>query len=152
MYCRNSNTIGGIIDSLRSANSELIYVTDSPAVPARTNNEITFADDAGIMQFLRRTHVSGAFKFDPRFSQILPVAYLTQFKTHVSFVTKLICIGYGFGDIHINQILRNWLESSADRQLEIVGPGSSKNGIPSFLLHLSTQITLTDATATDFLS
>jgi len=59
----------------------------------------------------------------------------------------LVCIGYGFGDIHINGIIRRWLEISGDKRLEIVDPYI--NGIPSFILHLAPQITLTKANATD---
>jgi hypothetical protein len=54
-----------------------------------------------------------------------------------------------FGDIHINNIIRNWLEFSADRSLKIVGPGTKD--LPSFLLHLAPQIELKDLTATEYL-
>jgi hypothetical protein len=147
-----TNTVSELIGSLRAANEELIYVDPNRADPVRTYNEITFADDAGVMQFLRRTLLSGAFKFDNRFSQVLPNSFLVQFKTHLNHVTRLLCIGYGFGDIHINQALRDWLESRADRQLEIVAPNCSQSGVPSCILHLSTQVTLTNSTASDFLS
>ena len=55
---------------------------------------------------------------------------------------------YSFGDLHINQVLRDWLERSADRRLEIVSPEAS---VPSFFLHLSPQVKLFSKAAGDFL-
>src|SRR5262249_17836922 len=66
-----------------------------------------------------------------------------------SFVSTLVCIGYGFGDLHINTVLREWLEFSADRRLEIVNPIAQE--VPPFLLHLSPQIVVTKSDATDYL-
>jgi hypothetical protein len=61
----------------------------------------------------------------------------------------LVCIGYGCGDAHINQILRHWLEFSGDRQLELGAPGSKI--CPSFLGHVASQVTLVNEFATDYL-
>jgi hypothetical protein len=63
-------------------------------------------------------------------------------------VTTLVCIGYGFGDIHINATFRDWLELSPDRRLEIVSPIAQ---LPSFLLHLAQQVTIIKSTATEYL-
>jgi hypothetical protein len=147
-------TVSGVIESLRAANEDLIYVRGNPPSPARTYNEITYADDAGEMQFLRRTLLAGAFKFNNRLSQVLPDAFLSQFRTQINCVTTLLCIGYGFGDSHINQVIREWLERSADRQLEIIAPIKPKIGPvpPPFILHLPTQVTVTNSTASDYLA
>jgi hypothetical protein len=56
---------------------------------------------------------------------------------------------YGFGDLHINLALREWLEFAPERSIEIVSPGA--RDIPSFLLHLSPQVRITPQTATDYL-
>ncbi|MBO4228396.1 hypothetical protein [Bradyrhizobium neotropicale] len=101
------------------------------------------------MQFLGRTILSGAYKFDKRSTQVLPPAILNQFRTHLLRVSHLICIGDGCGDAHINQILREWLEFSGDRKLELVGPG--RKTCPSFIGHLSSQVILKDELATDYL-
>jgi hypothetical protein len=63
--------------------------------------------------------------------------------------TVHICIGYGFADVHINDIIRRWLEFTGDRRIEIVGPYVP--AVPSFLVHLSPQVSLHDMRATDFL-
>lgn len=74
---------------------------------------------------------------------------LRHFRQNLNFVSTLVCIGYGFGDQHINVALREWLEFSSDRRLEIVSPGV--RDVPSFLLHLSPQLTLSAMAATDYL-
>jgi len=142
-------TVAGVIETLRAANDELIYIDPRSPQPVKATNEIAYADDAGEMQFLRRSLLAGAYKFDNRVSQVLPSRILDYFKSNINIVSTLVCIGYGFGDLHINQIIRDWLESSAERRLEIVGP--KVNSVPPFLLHLSLQVTLIDATATDYL-
>ncbi len=143
-------TEDGIIDMLRGANEGLVYpIPGSFTGKVKALNEIAYADEQGIMQFLRRSLLAGAFKFDPHRQQVLPKSMLRHFKQNINFVTKLICIGYGFGDIHINSVLREWLELAADRRLEIVTPIDQQ--LPSFLLHLAPQITIIKSTATDHL-
>lgn len=141
-------SVRSIIDMLRVAEEELLYVDPRRPYPVKTTNEITYADEAGVMQFLGRTLVAGTHKFDNRHNQVFPQGFLRQFESNVGFVSILVCIGYGFGDLHINQVLRDWLERSADRRLEIVSPGAS---VPSFLLHLSPQISLFPKAASDYL-
>jgi hypothetical protein len=139
-----------IIDMLRGANEGLFYpISGSLGGKAKATNEIAYADEQGVMQFLRRSLLAGAFKFDPHRQQVLPKSMLKHFKQNINFVTKLVCIGYGFGDIHINSIIREWLELTADRRLEIVTPLDQQ--LPSFLLHLAPQITIIRRTATDYL-
>jgi hypothetical protein len=77
---------------------------------AKTINEISYADDQGVMQFLLRSLLAGAFKFDARGSQVLPKSMLKHFRQNLNFMSTLVCIGYGFGDLHINAVLREWLE------------------------------------------
>jgi len=139
----------GVIDVLRAANEDLFYPL--PAMPggrAKTTNEITYADNTGEMQFLRRSILAGAFKFDTRRSQVLPQGILKHFSQNLNLVSSLICIGYGFGDRHINAVLREWLEFSPTRYLEIVNPNAKE--VPSFLLHLTPQILLIRSSATDY--
>lgn len=139
-----------IIEVLRAANEELIYIYNGIASEKiKATNEIAFADDTGEMQFLRRILLAGAYKFHDRKDQVLPKQFLKHFRSNINFVSKLIIIGYGFGDLHINQVMREWLEFSDGRSIEIVSP--AQTDIPSFLSHLSPQVTLVQSTATDYL-
>jgi hypothetical protein len=139
--------VGGILKALKAANEDLFYLQNGQR--AKTTNEITYTDEDGVMQFLRRSLLAGAFKFDKRFSQVVPELLLDQFRHKLNYVTRLICIGYGFADVHINDAISKWLELTSERRLEIIGPGI--RAVPSFILHLSPQVTLHDMRATDFL-
>jgi hypothetical protein len=139
-----------VIETLRAANEDLIYVLPgSPGGKAKANNQIAYADAQGVMQFLRRSLLAGAYKFDPRATHVLPRSLLRHFGANINFVTNLVAIGYSFGDDHINGIVRRWLEFSAERHIEIVDPRAER--IPQSLLHLAPQVTLTQRTATDWL-
>lgn len=145
----NESTVESILDALRAVNEEVFYpLTDSSFDRVHASNEIAYADESGEMQFLRRSLLAGAYKFDARHSQVLPKALLTQFSTNINFVTRLVCIGYGFGDLHINAIIRQWLEFTSIRRLEIVNPGVKE--IPSFLIHLAPQVDLIPSGATEY--
>jgi hypothetical protein len=141
------HTIAGVIGALRVANEDLRNMGNGN-VPYRTTNEITYADDAGQIQYLRRSILAGAYKFDQRVSQVLPHAIFKIFKTYINYVSTLVCIGYGFGDIHVNQVLRDWLEFSAERRLEIVNPGIDE--VPQFLRHLAPQVVIIKIPASDY--
>jgi hypothetical protein len=142
----------GVYETLRAANTDLFYY--APGWPdgtgrARGINEIIYADDAGEMQFLRRSLLAGAYKFDARASQHLPKSVMKHFRQNLNFVSDLVAIGYSFGDAHINQAVREWIEISAERHLEIVAPGIAE--LPRDFLHVARQITLTNSGCTDYL-
>jgi hypothetical protein len=140
----------GVIDVLRAANEGLFYeIPGYPGVRAKAANEICYPDEQGVMQFLRRSLLAGAYKFDARSQQVLPKSMLKHFRENLNFVTTLVCIGYGFGDLHINLVIREWLEFHPDRRLEIVSPHA--NEVPSFLLHLVSQVQITPVSATQYL-
>jgi hypothetical protein len=140
---------GDIVEVLRAANEDLIYLYNGiPSEKIKATNEIAFADDTGEMQFLRRSLLAGAYKFHERKDQVLPKQFLKHFRSNMNFVSNLVIIGYGFGDLHINQVMREWLEFSDSRNIKIVSP--SQTDIPSFLSHLSPQVTLIQNTATDY--
>ena len=142
--------IKGVISSLRLANQELRYVGPGwPDEVVTSLNEIIYADEMGEMQFLRRSLLAGAYKFEPRHSQVIPNELLTYFETHLNYLRTLVCIGYGFGDQHINQKIRGWLEFSSDRHFTIVSPEA--NQIPHEFLHLAPQVELVTSDCTDYL-
>lgn len=141
-------SVAGVIDALRAANEDLRNIGDG-TMPYKTTNEITYADEMGQVQYLRRSLLAGAYKFDKRVSQVLPHAMLHAFKTHIQSVSKLVCIGYGFGDSNINDVMRDWLERNPERRLEIVNPYIKD--APPFLLHVAPQVLLTKRRASDYL-
>ena len=140
------NSVDGVLDSLRITNKELHCL---PQYPAMAMNEIAYADEMGEMQFLRRSLLAGSYKFDPRNTQVLPPRLLNHFRTCLNYLRSLVCIGYGFGDIHVNQVMREWLELSGDRRLLIIRPDDTC--IPSMFLHVAPQIELRASNATDYL-
>lgn len=142
------NGFDGPLKALQSTNEELVY---RPDVPVRPTNEIAYADQSGELQFLRRSLLAGAFKFDSRSSQVLPQRLLKHFRSYMNYLTSLVCIGYGFGDgdSHINDIMREWLEFSEDRRLVIVAPGVAS--VPPPFLHIASQVVLHSSNATDYL-
>ncbi|MBN3965834.1 hypothetical protein IMW75_11145 [Pseudomonas gregormendelii] len=139
-----------VLDALRIMNEELIYVDPgTPGGIVRVNNEIAYADFDGQMNFLRRTLLSGAQKFHEHGSQVLPKSLLKHFRSHLNSLDRLVCVGYGFGDQHINECIRNWLAFSPERKLEIVSPEVS--AVPAFILHLAPQVKLVKSGATEHL-
>lgn len=141
-----SESADGYLEALRATNEELQY---QPKIPIRALNEIVYTDDTGEMQFLRRSLLAGAFKFDSKNSQVLPHRYLQFFKSYIDNLGSLICIGYGFGDDHVNSVIRGWLEFSEDRRLTIVDPGV--DCIPPMCRHLAPQVELDSNTTGDYL-
>jgi hypothetical protein len=141
--------VAAVTDSLRQANEELVYVDPrAPGGTLKALNEIAYADETGEMQFLRRTLLSGAYKYGDRGTQVLPKEMLPQFRQHLNRVQHLACVGYGLGDLHVNEALRRWLEWSETRQLTIVGPAMAS--LPDFLLHVPDQVMLVDSVASDY--
>jgi hypothetical protein len=89
--------VSDILEALRAVNEELMYLLPgAPGGKVKATNEIAYADDDGVMQFLRRTLLAGAYKFDARQSQTLPKSLLGHFRHNLNFVSNLACIGYSF--------------------------------------------------------
>ena len=140
----------GVISVLRNANDEVRYIDPRwPGGTVKARNEIAYADSEGEMQFLRRTPLAGAFKFQDRSSQTVPNELLGHFALSLAYLSRLICVGYSFGDHHVNQAIRAWLESSETRRLTIVDP--SIEHVPASLRHLAPQVELVKKNTTDYL-
>jgi hypothetical protein len=144
--CPNSKGVAGTISALRAANIELIFLNGGK--PFKVTNEIAYADEAGEMQFLRRTLLAGAYKFDNRISQNAPPEFLNFFENRLNYFTSLVTIGYNLSDLHINKIISNWLEFTDERKLTIVKP--TKN-LPEVFKHLSPQVEVIQTDTTGFL-
>ena len=106
----------------------------------RTIQILTLKDSDREVQFFDRSLITGAFKFQSASEtqrRGLTVMF-EKFKSDIYHVRHLTCIGYSFGDLHINEIITKWLCSSAEHTLTIVDPFIDR--APSFLLHLTPQI------------
>lgn len=113
-------------------------------------NGVVYLDETGEIQFLDNSIVTGSFKFTNRIGQEpVPNDYLNHFDSFILHLQKLICIGYGFGDAHVNRTIRRWLEISRGYGLEIVDP--MRTNVPADLLHLAPQIKLVKLSATKYL-
>ena len=142
-----SGGVEGVIDTLLTANKNLR--PNWPEVTVRAINEITYADKFGEIQFLRRTPLAGAFKFQEGHSQVIPQQFLTNFESSLRHLSTLICIGYSFGDYHVNGAIRAWLELNGERSLVIVDPHCHR--IPDPFLHLAPQVEAIRKSATEYL-
>lgn len=144
------NSVLGVMSVLRLANDEVRYVDPRwPGGYVIATNEIAYEDAKGEMQFLRRTPLAGAHKFDGQSYQTVPHELLTCVGNSLLYISRLVCIGYGFGDYHVNRLIRTWLEGSVDRRLLIVDPSVKR--IPTELMHLYPQVELVESQATDYL-
>jgi hypothetical protein len=110
--------------------------------------EYLYKDENGQLQFLRHSIVTGAFKFDPKHHQTLPNPLLDCLKTYIRFISNLVIVGYGFGDAHINLVILEWIELNKDRQITIVDHHRTET--PSFLLHVSPQVTVLTQTGREY--
>ena len=145
------DSISATLSALDLVNREVRYIDPRwPGGVVRGSNEIIYEDAEGEMQFLRRSLLGGMFKFQGQQGQTVPVELLRYFESALNQLSALICIGYGFGDAHINQAIREWLERTGERHLTIVDPAISR--VPDSLLHLSPQVRMEAVTATDYLN
>ena len=143
-----SDGVEGVIATLLIANKNLR--PNGPEASVRTINEIIYADHLGEIQFLRRTPLTGAFKFQEGHSQVIPQQFFNSFRDNLTHLSTLICIGYNFGDLHVNLAIRAWLEMHEERLLVIVDPHRSH--IPDPFLHVAPQVEIvTGKSATDYL-
>jgi hypothetical protein len=50
------------------------------------------------------------------------LSLLAEFENQLASSTRLIVIGYSFGDEHVNEVIRRWTAENADRKLLVVDP------------------------------
>lgn len=53
------------------------------------------------------------------------LALLQAFKTALWRADRLVAVGYSFGDDHINEVVRNWINAAPDRTITVLDPGWS---------------------------
>ncbi|WP_155835226.1 hypothetical protein [Herbaspirillum sp. RV1423] len=113
-----------------------------------TRNEHVHLDSQGEIQFLRDTILSGGEKFTRQSLQLAPKEFLPLFEDYLHQISELICIGYGFGDDHIDSVIAKWLAKDVTRTLDIVNPGI--DACPNKYKHLSQQVKLTPKFTNEF--
>jgi hypothetical protein len=111
--------VGSNYAEIRKVESRNIEIVQRDGI--RATNELYVHDSLGELQFLRRSLLSGAHKFQDRFDQIIPISLLSFFKKQLINTSYLTVIGYSFGDPHINDALVEWL-SDESRTIEIYDP------------------------------
>lgn len=136
--------LDSISNALRSINEIVI-----PDQFLKVNNEILLKDKVGEIQFLRRSLLSGVFKFRDNSSQIIPSHFLKQFRASVNYCDELVVVGYSFGDMHINEVVKKWLELTSKRVLRIISPVAPNI---EFLGHVKRQIIYENKTSLDYFS
>lgn len=113
----------------------------------RTTNELCVYDKNNELQFLRRSLLSGAHKFQDRFEQIAPIAFFDAFKKQLKNINELIVIGYGFGDPHVNDVLHSWILDES-RKITIYDP--HRKDLPSFLSEYASRTSIVHGGLSDF--
>jgi len=76
--------------------------------------------------------------------------YFKGYLPSLNYIDELTIIGYGFGDIHINRILKDWLELTSERRITIINPEQEE--IPIFMRHLYSQITIQKIKSMEYFS
>lgn len=137
--------ISGFLEALWIANEELGHWINGSQV--NVNGFIVYTDATGEMQFLRRTLLAGAQKFTQRYDQTLPHRMLELLGSYINHVTHLYVLGYSFGDPHVDQLIRRWLEFGK-RRMTIVDP--HRQGIPTHFQHLAPEIEIVKHRTSDF--
>lgn len=111
-------------------------------------NESIYEDEQGEIQFLRKSLLSGAHKFTKKLSQIAPPEFLSLFKGNLNAADELICVGYSFGDKHIDDQIVEWMSVLGSRKLIIVNPGIKS--CPDKMKHLAGQVECKPVGASDY--
>ena len=145
-------TFDGIIDVLQMANEGLLDPNLASSLvpdPLALANKIPYIDNDGQPQVLGRTLLASVSRLTDPYPPLMQRRLLEYFRASLAQADRLVAIGYSMSDGEVNEILRDWLESSGARQLEIVVPGIAQG--PPFLESLSAQIELTPASATTYL-
>ena len=137
-------SVDGLFDALKATNQDLHYSSK-----VRATNEIAYLDNRQDLQFLRRSLLAGRSSSTQMAAKSFRQKLLEHFKSYINHLRTLVCVGYGFYDIHINNVLRRWLELGGDRRMMIVDPYLKT--IPFAFRHIAPQIDVNQVTATDYL-
>lgn len=147
----DDETFDAIIDALQIANEGLLdpgLVSSLVPDPVAVMNQIPYLDANDQPQLLRRTLLASVARLTDPYPQLMQRRFLEYFRANLGQIDRLVVIGFGMDNGDVQEILREWLDTSVQRQLEIVAPGIEK--IPEFLLPFSAQVALNAASAMTF--
>ena len=144
----DAQNFDAIIDALQIANEGLLDAGLSPD-PLSVTNQIPFIDQNSERQVLRRTLLASATRLTDPYPQLMQRRFLEYFRANLEQVDLLVAIGCSMSDAEVNEIIQEWLASSAFRRLEIVAPRIQQ--VPADLEPVASQITLTPASTTTYL-
>jgi predicted CopG family antitoxin len=143
-----AQSFDAIIDALQIANEGLLDAGLAPD-PLSVTNQIPFIDQNSERQVLRRTLLASATRLTDPYPQLMQRRFLEYFRANLEQVDLLVAIGCSMSDAEVNEIIQEWLASSAFRRLEIVAPRIQQ--VPADLEPVASQITLTPASTTTYL-
>lgn len=144
-------TFDAIIDVLQIANEGLLnpnLVSSLLPDPLSITNQIPYIDDNGRPKLLGRTLLAGAARLTDPYPPLLQRRLLEYFRANLGRIDRLVSIGYAFGDAEVNEVILDWISTTAARRLEIVLPGTAT--VPSVLGDHAGQVDLTATSATTY--
>ncbi len=114
----------------------------------RISGIICVRDDSGVEQYLRRTVVTGGFKFDERAGYNAPGELIEFFARKLEDFDELVVIGYSWCDRHLNGPIETWLNGAAHRRVVNVDP----RGLNVRADHLRTRVDERRVSTAEFLA
>lgn len=104
------------------------YIGDNEA---NICSEIAISDMNGSMQFLRKSVLTGGYKYSKTFDPKPGEEKMELMRQVIDNLDELIIIGYGFCDRHINLRLYNAMLQNKELKITIVDP--FRNNVPEIL-------------------
>jgi len=90
--------------------------------PAKISREIAVSDFQGRMQFLRKSILTGGYKYSEKFDPKPGEEKMQLVEEILETIEEITIIGYGFGDEHVNLRLYNAMLLNKDLSIMIVDP------------------------------
>lgn len=140
------DTVDGWIRAMQAVEQHLPAKNNGQPIPVQ--GEICVYDDAHELQFLRRTPVAGAFKFEGRASYNAPGELVEFFANKLNEFEELVVIGYSWGDRHLNGPIEKWLAADPDRRIVNVDP----KGLPAHADHIRSRVDVRAVGAAEYLA
>jgi hypothetical protein len=136
----------GWLEAIKSAENDFHALHDGQ--PFKVMNEICTRDITGEIQFLRRTPVAGMRKFDRQLTYNAPAELIAFFGRKLDDFDRLVVIGYGWGDKHINGPVEAWLAHRPEARIIVVNPG----GLPAGMQPVANRCDVRSVPAAEYVS